>query len=249
MGLEDPSRVGFVQFHQSYSYEDFVQGIRPDGTGGFAVRDGVFKRFCERAAADPSRPYVFIIDEINRGNLSKILGELMMLIEPDKRGSKHAITLTYRPEESFSVPLNLRIIGMMNTADRSLALVDYALRRRFSFIELGPGFDSDAFSQHLANRGLDRSTIAKIRDAMGRLNQRIIKAGELGPGFQVGHSYFCGKTKVADPGRWLADILHLEIGQLLREYWFDDASAFNEAIEGLGQALGVDISTLRADLK
>lgn len=246
MGEEDPSRVEFVQFHQSYAYEDFVQGIRPDGNGGFTVKDGVFKRFCERASADPSRKYVFIIDEINRGNLSKILGELMMLIEPDKRGPKYSIKLTYRPEELFSVPANLQIIGMMNTADRSLALVDYALRRRFSFVEVGPGFESANFSKHLAGRQIDLSAAGKISAAMQRLNDAIAKADELGPGFQVGHSYFCGKKAVTDSRGWLSDIVHLEIGQLLREYWFDNPAAFNKEIRQLGEGLGVDVSDLVA---
>src|SRR5690606_1428410 len=134
LGEKDPSRVEMVQFHQSYAYEDFVQGWRPAEAGGFDLRNGIFYEFCERAAGDdPERPYVFIIDEINRGNLSKVFGELLMLIEGDKRGPDFAIPLTYSRarEERFYVPRNLYVLGMMNTADRSLAMVDYALRRRF----------------------------------------------------------------------------------------------------------------------
>ena len=233
MGQKDPERVGFVQFHQSYSYEDFVEGIRPDGKGGFHVQDGVFKKFCLGAAKSPQLEHVFIIDEINRGNLSKILGELMMLIEHDKRGDTHAVTLTYS-QEKFHVPANVRIIGMMNTADRSLALVDYALRRRFSFLEVTPGFGSSKFPEHLATRNVDPSRTKAIVTAMTKLNDTIAdpkKSPELGEGFKVGHSYFCGGTKVADQRRWLEDIIDLEIGPLLKEYWFDNPKKYEEVLQ------------------
>ncbi len=233
MGDKDKARLGFVQFHQSYSYEDFVQGIRPDGQGGFQVKDGVFKRFCDKAWLDDSREYVFIIDEINRGNLSKILGELMMLIEHDKRGYDHDVTLTYSDGQLFSVPPNLRIIGMMNTADRSLALVDYALRRRFNFLEITPGFASPKFTAHLLARNIHPDRAQLIVAAMTKLNDTIAdpkKSPELGEGFKVGHSYFCGGTKVADQRRWLDDIIDLEIGPLLKEYWFDNAKKYEEVL-------------------
>lgn len=240
MGDKDKERVGFVQFHQSYSYEDFVQGIRPDGQGGFRVKDGVFKRFCDQAWLDEDREYVFIIDEINRGNLSKILGELMMLIEHDKRGYDHDVTLTYSDGQRFSVPPNLRIIGMMNTADRSLALVDYALRRRFNFIEITPGFASSKFTAHLAARNIHPDRAKAIIKAMTNLNETIAdpkKSPELGEGFKVGHSYFCGATKVADQKRWLEDIVELEIGPLLREYWFDNLKKYEEVLAQLRKDL------------
>ena len=240
MGDKDKARLGFVQFHQSYSYEDFVQGIRPDGHGGFQVKDGVFKRFCDKAWLDDSREYVFIIDEINRGNLSKILGELMMLIEHDKRGYDHDVTLTYSNGQLFSVPPNLRIIGMMNTADRSLALVDYALRRRFNFLELTPGFASPKFAAHLVARNIHPDRAKVIVTAMTKLNETIAdpkKSPELGEGFRVGHSYFCGGTKVADQKRWLEDIVELEIGPLLREYWFDNFKKYEEVLAQLRKDL------------
>ena len=139
MGQKDTSRVAMVQFHQSYSYEDFIQGYRPS-KDGFELVNGAFYKFCKEAEEDNERPYFFIIDEINRGNLSKILGELMMLIEKDKRGEK--IKLLYS-NEWFTVPQNVRIIGMMNTADRSLALMDYALRRRFAFFDFALSIPSD----------------------------------------------------------------------------------------------------------
>ena len=239
MGDKDKGRVGFVQFHQSCSYEDFVEGIRPDGKGGFHVQDGVFKRFCLQAAKSPQLEHVFIIDEINRGNLSKILGELMMLIEHDKRGEDHAVTLTYS-QDKFHVPANVRLIGMMNTADRSLALVDYALRRRFNFVEITPGFASPKFTVHLTERNVhpDRSKV--IVTAMTKLNETIAdpkKSPELGEGFRVGHSYFCGGPKVADQQRWLNDIIDLEIGPLLKEYWFDNTKRYEEVMQQLRKDL------------
>ncbi len=235
MGHEDEARVDFVQFHQSYSYEDFVEGIRPDGQGGFKVQDGVFKRFCLLAAKSPQLEHVFVIDEINRGNLSKILGELMMLIEHDKRGEKHAVTLTYS-QQKFHVPANVRIIGMMNTADRSLALVDYALRRRFNFLEVTPGFGSRKFLEHLQARNLHVSKGAVLVAAMQQLNVSITKAAELGEGFLVGHSYFCGNPKsghfaISDRKAWLADIVDLEIAPLLKEYWFDNIKKYDEVLQ------------------
>lgn len=145
MGVKDESRVEFIQFHQSYSYEDFIMGYKPSGEG-FELQNGIFYKFCQKASNNQEVPYFFIIDEINRGNMSKIFGELLMLIEKDYRGKK--LTLAYNGLP-FSVPKNVYIIGMMNTADRSLALIDYALRRRFSFFAMEPGFSSDGFRQYL----------------------------------------------------------------------------------------------------
>ncbi|MEI7686627.1 MAG: AAA family ATPase, partial [Planctomycetota bacterium] len=176
MGKKDKNRVTTVQFHQSYSYEDFIQGYRPSN-GAFRRRDGIFYEFCNHARLDRSRDFVFIIDEINRGNLSKIFGELMMLIEHDKRGPKHTISLTYseNPEEKFSVPENVHILGLMNTADRSLAMVDYALRRRFVFFDLEPQFRCEAFRASLKDRGVPLAIIDRIVDRMTALNAAISK--------------------------------------------------------------------------
>lgn len=221
MGEMDDNRVGFVQFHQNYSYEDFVMGYKPNSDGGFDLRCGIFYNFCIKAANDPSRKYFFIIDEINRGNLSKIFGELLMLVEKDYRfdyvknkGIK--ITLAYS-EECFAVPENLYIIGMMNTADRSLAMIDYALRRRFSFYPMKPGFDSDGFKQYQADLGNERfdALIAKIKE----LNETIVNDPSLGNGFEIGHSYFCNKDNVTD--EWLHTVVNYEVIPMLEEYWFD----------------------------
>jgi hypothetical protein len=222
---KDAARVATVQFHQSYSYEDFVQGYRPDGRGGFTLRDGVFYQFCEKAALSPSTPHVFIIDEINRGNLSKILGELMLLIEHDKRGPAWATSLIYsKPEEpQFFVPENVCLLGMMNTADRSLSIVDYALRRRFSFFLLEPMFGSFKFRDFLIEHGVPEEVVTLIVTRMTALNQAIGEdRANLGPGYRIGHSFFVPPDDFEyDPG-WYRRVIETEIYPLLEEYWFDD---------------------------
>lgn len=225
LGAKDAGRVATIQFHQSYSYEDFVQGYRPDGRGGFELRNGVFHRFCEKADRSPALPHVFIIDEINRGNLSKILGELMLLVEHDKRGPGWATTLTYSRdgEAPFFVPENVFILGLMNTADRSLSMVDYALRRRFSFVTLEPMFTSPKFEDFLGERGVPREIVAMIVDRMNVLNRTIGEdRANLGPGYRIGHSFFVPPDDfVYDPG-WYRRVVETEIFPLLEEYWFDD---------------------------
>ena len=225
IGSKSPRHVAMVQFHQSMTYEDFVQGFRPH-ENGFTIKKGLFYLFCQRARRDPDHRYVFLIDEINRGNLSKIFGELLMLIEHDKRSPEYAMPLTYASdaEDRFYVPPNLYIIGMMNTADRSLAMVDYALRRRFSFIDLRPRFGSEKYQQFLKKRGIPNAVMQKIVDNMQRLNETIEQdATNLGPGFSIGHSYFCPPEKLDFPGKeWYEQVVRNEIEPLLREYWFDN---------------------------
>ena len=214
MGEKDENRIEFVQFHQNYSYEDFMMGYKPVGDG-FELKSGVFYRFCQKAANQPDKDYFFIIDEINRGNMSKIFGELLMLIEKDYRGTK--ATLAYNGL-SFSVPKNLFIIGMMNTADRSLAMIDYALRRRFSFFEVEPGFDSEGFIryQNSLNNDTFNELVSKVKD----LNKEIALDKSLGKGFCIGHSYFCGRDICTED--WLHSIVDYDIIPMLSEYWFDD---------------------------
>jgi hypothetical protein len=227
MGCRARSRVETVQFHQSYAYEDFVQGYRPTEDGGFVLRDGAFVRFCSAALKDPARDYVLIIDEINRGNLSKIFGELMLLIEQDKRNSGWEMRLAYaKPGDAkFYVPDNLYIIGMMNTADRSLSMVDYALRRRFAFITLLPQFASPAFRDHLATLGVPASVIERIVSRMAELNEAIATDTiNLGPGFQIGHSFFVPADETPYADHWYERIIETEIRPLLEEYWFDEPS-------------------------
>jgi hypothetical protein len=225
LGERDPARVETVQFHQSYGYEDFIQGYRPTAAGGFELRDGTFFRFCQRAANDQARPYVFIIDEINRGNLSKIFGELMLLIEPDKRSREWGVSLAYSADGDprFHVPPNLHIIGMMNTADRSLSMVDYALRRRFGFFDLEPGFAAPGFRVHLASFAINDDVIDWVITRMTALNDDIASdTTNLGPGFRIGHSFFVPSAPVPDGVAWSRSVMETEIYPLLREYWFDD---------------------------
>lgn len=220
MGVKDDSAIEIIQFHQSYTYEDFVQGLRPTKEGHFAVKDGCFYRLCRKALANPGKEFFLVIDEINRGNLSKILGELMMLIETDKRGLE--LTLAYS-EDPFTVPKNLYLIGTMNTADRSLSMVDYALRRRFAFLTLDPGFNERAFAAHLAAHGLTQSQIRHIRQHMSVLNDEIEKdETNLGKGYRIGHSFFTPTAHVTDFKKWFLSIVSYEIMPLLEEYWIDD---------------------------
>lgn len=216
MGEIDESRVEFVQFHQNYSYEDFVMGYKPV-EDGFELRNGIFYRFCQRAANQPDKDFFFIIDEINRGNMSKIFGELLMLIERDYRGTKATLAYNGLP---FSVTKNLYIIGMMNTADRSLAMIDYALRRRFSFFDMEPGFDSEGFRQYQAS--LNNETLNALVERVKDLNKEIAADKSLGKGFCIGHSYFCGQGTCTD--EWLDSIVNYDILPMLSEYWFDDTA-------------------------
>ena len=224
MGVKDVSRVKLVQFHQSYSYEDFIEGYRPSGARfKFELVKGAFYSFCKKAAEDEENDYFFIIDEINRGNLSKIFGELFMLIENDKRGSE--LQLLYS-RELFCVPRNVHIIGMMNTADRSLAMLDYALRRRFAFVELSPAFDSDGFSAY--RDGLDNQRFKDLVDKVKSLNRAIAEDESLGEGFCIGHSYFCNMEPETCTAAALASIVKYELIPMLKEYWFDEPENVEE---------------------
>ena len=214
MGEKDDDRIEFVQFHQNYSYEDFIMGYKPV-EDGFELKYGIFYRFCQKAANHPDKDYFFIIDEINRGNMSKIFGELLMLIEADYRETK--TTLAYNGL-SFSVPKRLHIIGMMNTADRSLAMIDYALRRRFSFFDMEPGFDSEGFIKY--QEAFANDTFNTLIDRIKELNREIANDKSLGKGFCIGHSYFCNTTECTD--EWMQDVVDFDILPMLAEYWFDD---------------------------
>lgn len=232
MGQKDDSRIKFVQFHQNCSYEDFVMGYRPDGET-FKLKTGIFFNFCRKAADDQDGKYFFIIDEINRGNMSKIFGELLMLTENDKRGEEWSVALAYGNDSGenngqeeaasviprrFFVPENVYIIGMMNTADRSLAMIDYALRRRFSFFEMKPAFDSDGFQKK--KNSFNNTAFDNLIGTIRELNRQIEK--ELGSGFQIGHSYFCEKPEDISLEKWMEQIVKYDIIPLLEEYWFDE---------------------------
>lgn len=226
MGKKDARRIKTIQFHQSYSYEDFIMGYKPAGET-FKLRNGVFYNFCIEATNNPGQEYFFIIDEINRGNLSKIFGELLMMIEKDYRGKE--ITLAYS-DQGFHVPENLYIIGMMNTADRSLALIDYALRRRFSFFDMKPGFESEGFKNHIKSIGSVK--LEKVINLISELNANIRDDDSLGYGFEIGHSYFCGKTGAMTDSH-VRRVVKYDIIPTIQEYWFDNEKKAKEWAEKL----------------
>jgi 5-methylcytosine-specific restriction protein B len=230
MGAKRPGQIELIQFHQSYSYEDFIQGFRPTESGTFQLKNGIFHDFCTRAIKDRGQPYFFVIDEINRGNLSKIFGELLMLIEHDKRGPEFAIPLTYSrtKSERFYIPDNVFIIGTMNTADRSLALVDFALRRRFGFVQMEPCFN-DKFKIHLTKRKTAERDIASLLNKINLLNSAIKDDPQLGVGFLIGHSYFTGLSE--NSGSELPVIFENEIIPLIKEYWFDNKAKADQIIQ------------------
>lgn len=229
MGIKDPNRVMMVQFHQSYSYEDFIMGFRPSEKG-FELKRGAFYNFCKEAEIDSDNDYFFIIDEINRGNLNKIFGELFMLIERDKRGV--GLQLIYS-DEKFSVPSNVYIIGMMNTADRSLAMLDYALRRRFAFYKMEPGFETDGFQKYRMSLASDK--FDSLINCVENLNTVISEDESLGEGFCIGHSYFCDIDVATD--QTLFGIVEFELIPLLKEYWFDEPMKVKDWIKNLRGAI------------
>ncbi|MCM1578046.1 MAG: AAA family ATPase, partial [Ruminococcus sp.] len=193
---------------------------RPTEEGGFVLKEGSFYKFCKKAEADSDKDYFFIIDEINRGNLSKIFGELLMLIEADKRGEK--VRLAYKEDKDFSVPKNLYIIGMMNTADRSLAMIDYALRRRFAFYEMKPAFGNGKFKAYAEK--VKNAAYRSVIDEVVKLNEDIEKDTSLGKGFEIGHSFFCyteNKPEEVDD-EWVENVVKYELFPTIEEYWFDD---------------------------
>ena len=224
VGSKDSHKVRFVQFHQNYSYEDFIGGFKPNGNG-FEYHTGVFYDFCQEAKMDTQGKYIFIIDEINRGNLSKIFGELLMLIEADKRNED--VSLAYTGEQFF-VPDNVYIIGMMNTADRSLAMIDYALRRRFSFVTMRPQFGNEKFKEMLAAK--QDSKIITLVKCVELLNEAVRSDAGLGEGFEIGHSYFCGKLSASE-------IVEFELKPMLKEYWYDDNDKVDEWSQKLDNAI------------
>lgn len=233
MGEKDDKRICMVQFHQNYSYEDFVEGYKPD-ENGFKLRKGIFYEFCTRAKNNPEKDHFFIIDEINRGNLSKVFGELLMLIEKDYRGDKTTLALAYSGEK-FYVPEKLHIIGMMNTADRSLAMIDYALRRRFSFFTLEPGFKSKGFIEKCNQ--LNNVKYDRLVECVISLNEDIIKDDSLGEGFEIGHSHLCFSKTEDVTDEWLYSVVNYDIIPMLKEYWFDNNGKVEEWREKLNKTI------------
>ena len=219
-------RMRAIQFHPSLSYEDFVRGWRPDGNGQLKLTDGVFLESVEAARAERDRPLVVVIEEINRGNPAQIFGEMLTLLEKDKRREDEAIELAYHSEAGGRVyiPDNLYVIGTMNIADRSLALVDLALRRRFAFVTLEPMLNDSWKAWCVQQAGLDEAVVTNIQKLMNELNNEIANDRSLGAQFQIGHSYMTPAVgeKIDAPAEWFRQIVETEIGPLLDEYWFDN---------------------------
>ena len=234
IGLASDYHVEMVQFHQSYGYEDFIQGLKPSNLGGFELKNGIFYTFCQKAMLQTDKSFVFIIDEINRGNLSKIFGELLTLIESDKRGSDFSIRLSNSENEAdkFYVPKNVYILGTMNTADKSLAPIDYAIRRRFAFVPVHSDFGS-RFKKHLKSIGISQDLINHISNSLTHLNKEITEDVDLGKGFQIGHSYFCNYDKEQPEESWWKQIVDFELKPLLEEMWFDKDGQVSAFIKGL----------------
>lgn len=229
---DDQLRV--VQFHPALSYEDFVRGYRPGGDGRLTLTDGLFLQVVQVAIAQPDVEHVLIIEEINRGNPAQVLGEMLTLLESSKRSRAEAIELAYSRSrgEKVYVPENLYVIGTMNVADRSLALVDLALRRRFAYVNLVPCLNR-AWQQWCSSKGLDEVAIGHIQARMDALNQEIVADRTLGAQFQIGHSYVTPHETLADAQTWFSDVVQTEIGPLLHEYWFDAPERADEAVARL----------------
>jgi len=229
-GYEAASNIQTVQFHAGYAYEDFIQGYRPDATGKFTRRNGVFYEFCNQAQANPEQSFFFIIEEINRGNLGSIFGELLLLLEADKRGLAHAVALPYgTSQEQFFVPENVYVIATMNTADRALAPLDFALRRRFAFVKMNPVFELP-FRRYLEYRNTPDELIDLIVARITQLNEQISADLHLGEGFLIGHSYFCNPPKNGGSVAWYEAIVENELAPLLEEYWLDEPARAKAAI-------------------
>ncbi|MCO6466931.1 MAG: AAA family ATPase [Bradyrhizobiaceae bacterium] len=237
IGAKDQRRVRAVQFHPNLSYEDFVRGWRPTAEGRLAITDGIFMEAVKAAHANPSVPQVVVIEEINRGNPAQIFGEMLTLLDADKRNESEALELSYpdsNGERKVFLPPNLYVIGTMNIADRSLALVDFALRRRFAFADLLPNIDATWHHWVVSRCGLSPSLASAIQRKMKELNNVISADKRLGKQFQVGHSYVTPTFHLGGDGKqWFHQVVKTELQPLLQEYWFDDAEAVTKAVDNL----------------
>ncbi|MDE0508402.1 MAG: AAA family ATPase [Gammaproteobacteria bacterium] len=231
------NRLRVIQFHPSLSYEDFVRGWRPDGNGQLKLVDGVFLEAIGAARSEPDHPFVVIIEEINRGNPAQTFGEMLTLLEYDKRREDEAMELAYQDHtgERVFIPDNLYVIGTMNIADRSLALVDLALRRRFAFVTLRTTLNERWETWCQEEAGLDDNTIANVYRAMTELNDEIARDPSLGPQFRIGHSYVTPAKgeNIGDPQAWFRRIALTEIAPLLEEYWYDNPELASVATKRL----------------
>lgn len=227
MGQKDESKVRAVQFHPSLSYEDFVRGWRPTGEGKLSLADGVFMEAIKAASKDPSSKFVVVIEEINRGNPAQIFGELLTLLEAGKRTPNEALELCYPDADGkrrpVHIPENLYVVGTMNVADRSLALVDLALRRRFAFVSLEPRLGTAWRDWVVKESAVDPALVADIEHRIAELNDQIAADARLGKQFRIGHSYVtpAHRLEAGDTKKWFQQVVETEIGPLLDEYWFD----------------------------
>ena len=224
IGHKDTDKVRSVQFHPNMSYEDFVRGYRPSGDGKLELVDGPFIEMIDAAKNIQSSKHVIVIEEINRGNPAQIFGEMLTLLESDKRTSDEALELTYRKHdgERVHIPENLYVIGTMNMADRSLAMVDFALRRRFAFINMEPALNERWSGWVHEHSDIDPDALSQIKSKLDSLNQSIADDPNLGLQFRIGHSFVTPNDKIPDASDWFRQVVETEIGPLLDEYWYDD---------------------------
>lgn len=230
IGWQDADKVRSVQFHPNLSYEDFVRGWRLSSDGKLELVDGPFIEVIDSAREDQSSRHVIVIEEINRGNPAQILGEMLTLLESDKRTPGEALELTYRKHkgERVHIPENLYVIGTMNMADRSLAMVDFALRRRFAFVNMEPELGEPWLGWVHEQSGIDRDALLQIKTKLDSLNQAIADDPNLGPQFRIGHSFVTPNDKIDNANNWFRQVVETEIGPLLDEYWYDDREKAQE---------------------
>lgn len=237
-GERQSDRMTLLQFHPSMSYEDFVRGYRPGSDGQLTLVDGPLLQLAHRAAQDPGRAYVIVIEEINRGNPAQIFGEMLTLLEHDKRSAENSLNLAYQRDDEppFHLPENLYLIGTMNVADRSIAMVDMALRRRFGFIDLEPAFN-DGWKAFVGDKGYDEAVVSQIATRIEVLNGVIAADPNLGADYRIGHSYFTPReradTAPASTERWFQRVVQFEIRPLLAEHWFDNPAMVRDQLEAL----------------
>ena len=236
IGERDEDKIRPVQFHPNLSYEDFVKGWRPSDEGKLDLVDGPFLQMINTAKDDPESKYVIIIEEINRGNPAQIFGEMLTLLESDKRKETEALELSYRKREGERVyiPENLYVIGTMNVADRSIAMVDFALRRRFAFVDLEPILGSTWRNWVHDECKIDEEFLLQVEERIKTLNKQIAEDSNLGAQFRVGHSYVTPSAGGIDNSpEWFKQVVETEIGPLLDEYWFDTPDTAQKAKEQL----------------
>ena len=241
MGQKDDSKVRAVQFHPNLSYEDFVRGWRPTGEDKLSLANNVFMEAIKAASKDPSSKFVVVIEEINRGNPAQIFGELLTLLEAGKRTPNEALELCYPDADGkrrpVHIPENLYVVGTMNIADRSLALVDLALRRRFAFVGLEPRLGQVWQDWVVKECAVDPGLVADIERRVAKLNDQIAADARLGKQFRIGHSYVtpAHRLEAGNTKKWFQQVVETEIGPLLDEYWFDAPDEAQKAIARLTQ--------------